>query len=168
MRPLRCSKTLTEGIENIDKAMVRNEYKLWIYSHYFLPSKQFLLTVHTLTQTQLKLLDTLTDKAIKRWAGVPRSATNVLIHSKEGMDIKSISQLYTETHTVSHVRTRLNGDPSVNKAINCTVNRESSWSTKTSTAVECEGTFLHAMDMNNVNGDTPSFTGESYLLPAES
>ena len=30
-----------------------------------------LLTVHTLTQTQLKLLDTLTDKAIKRWAGVP-------------------------------------------------------------------------------------------------
>ena len=33
--------TLTEGIENIDKALVRNEYKLWIYSNYFLPSKRF-------------------------------------------------------------------------------------------------------------------------------
>ena len=108
--------TLTEGIENIDKALVRNEYKLWIYSNYFLPSKRFLLTVHTLTQTQLKQLDTLTDKAIKRWAGVPRSATNVLIHIKKGLDIKSKTQLYTETHTVSHVRTRLHGDTAVNNA----------------------------------------------------
>ena len=28
-----------EGIKNIEKAMVRNEFKLWIYSNYFLPSK---------------------------------------------------------------------------------------------------------------------------------
>ena len=77
------------------KNMVRKEYKLWIYANYFLPSKRFLLTVHTLTQTQLKTLDTLTDKAIKIWAGVPRSATNAVIHMKEALDIKSISQLYT-------------------------------------------------------------------------
>ena len=151
--------TLTEGIENIDKALVRNEYKLWIYSNYFLPSKRFLLTVHTLTQTQLKQLDTLTDKAIKRWAGVPRSATNVIIHIKEGLDIKSITQLYTETHTVSHIRTRLHGDTSVNNAINCTVARESSWSTKQSTTVNCESTFLQALHLNSVNGEVPEFTG---------
>ena len=29
------------GIENIGKAMVRNEFKLWMYSHYLLPSKVF-------------------------------------------------------------------------------------------------------------------------------
>ena len=119
-----------------------------------------MLTVHTLTQTQLKLLDTLTDKAIKRWAGIPRSATNVLIHLKEGMDVKSISQLYTETHTVSHVSTRLVGDSTVNNAINCTLNREGSWSTKRSTTVECEATFVHAVDMNTVGGELPYFTGD--------
>ena len=59
------------GIENIGKAMVRNEFKLWMYSNYLLPSKRFLLTIHTLTDTQLKSLDTLTDKAIKSWAGLP-------------------------------------------------------------------------------------------------
>ena len=31
--------TFLEGIGNIDKAMVRNEFKLWIYSNYLLPSK---------------------------------------------------------------------------------------------------------------------------------
>ena len=115
--------------------MVRNEYKLWIYSKYLLPSKRFLLTIHTLTQTQLKTLDTFTDKAVKRWIGIPRSATNVVIHMKESLDIKSISQLYIETHTVSHIRTRLRGDSSVNNAINCTLQREGSWITKGSTAV---------------------------------
>ena len=53
------------GIENIGKAMVRNEFKLWMYSNYLLPFKTFLLTINTLTDTQLKSFDTLTDKAIK-------------------------------------------------------------------------------------------------------
>ena len=53
---------LTEGIDNINKAVIGNEYKLWIYKNYFLPSKRFILTVHTLTKTHLKKLDTITDK----------------------------------------------------------------------------------------------------------
>ena len=138
-----------EGIANIDKAMVRDEYKLWIYSKYFLPSKRFLLTVHTLTKTQLQALDTLTDKAIKRWVGLPRSATNVFIHMTQALDIKSISQLYTEMHTVSHVRTRLQGDSIVNAAIDCTLEREGLWTTKQSTIVHCEATFATAKDTVN-------------------
>ena len=100
-------------------------YTTTIYSKYFLPSKRFLLTVHTLTKTQLQTLDTLTDKAIKRWVGLPRSATNAFIHIPQALDIKSIS--YTEMHTVSHVRIRLQGDPIVNAAIDCTLDREGSW-----------------------------------------
>ena len=124
--------------------MVRNVYKLWIYAKYFLPLKRFLLTIHTLTQTQLDTLDTLTDKAIKQWAGVPRSATNVMIHSKEGLNFKSISQLYMEAHTVSHVRTRTQGDSSVNNAVNSSLERESCWTTKKGTIVECEARYLDA------------------------
>ena len=70
----------------VDKAQITNEYNFWINIHYFLPSKQ-LLTVHTLTQTQLKFLDTFTDKDITRWAGIPRSATNVFINMKEDINI---------------------------------------------------------------------------------
>ena len=57
--------TLKEALENIEESLIRPEYKLWILKNYLIPSKRFLLTVHTLTQTQLKTLDTLTDKAIK-------------------------------------------------------------------------------------------------------
>ena len=57
--------TLKEALDNIEKSYVRNEYQLWIYSNYLLPSKRFLLTIHSLTDTLLKKLDTFTDKYIK-------------------------------------------------------------------------------------------------------
>ena len=137
--------------------MVREEFKLWIYAKYFLPSKRFLLTVHTLTKTQLQALDTLTDKAIKRRVGLPRSATNAVIHMPQALDIKSISQLYTEMHTVSHVRTRLQGDATVNAAIDCTLEREGSWTTKQSTTVQCEVALDTAKDIvNNAESEVPS------------
>ena len=79
----------------------------------------------------------------------------------EGMDIKSITQLYTETHTVSHVRTRLQGDTTVNAALDCTLNREGSWTIKKSIAVENKATFLTAMSKHSVNGESPEFTGET-------
>ena len=81
---------------------------------------------------------------------MPRSATNVLIHLKEGMDIKSISQLYMETHTTSYIRTRQQVDASVNNAIDCTLQREGKWSTKKSIAVECESNFLKPVHLNSV------------------
>ena len=83
-----------EAMENIDESSVRNEYKLWMYSNYLLPSKRFLLTVHNLNETHLKHLDTFTDKFIKKWSGLPPSATNAVIHLRTGMNIKSISELY--------------------------------------------------------------------------
>ena len=76
------------------------------------------------------------------------------------MNVKSISQLYIETNTVSHVGTRLVGDSSVNNAINCTLNREGSWSIKKSTTVKCETTFVHYVDKNRVGGEVPSFSGD--------
>ena len=104
--------------------------------NYLLPSKRFLLTIHTITDTHLKLLDTLTDKAIKRWSGIPPSATNAIIHMDQGLGVKSISELYMERHTVSHTRTRLKGNLTVNAAINATLERESEFTHKKSTCVE--------------------------------
>ena len=46
--------TLKNALDNIEACLVRAEYKLWILKHYLLPSKRFLLTVHTLQKTHLK------------------------------------------------------------------------------------------------------------------
>ena len=82
-------------LENIQSLLIRDEYKLWIYKHYFIPSIRFLLTVHQITKSNLKKLDTFTDKFVKKWAGLPPCATNAALHLKTALDIVSISTLYT-------------------------------------------------------------------------
>ena len=99
-------------------------------------------------------------KDIICWAGVPRRATNVITDTKEELNIKSISQHYTETHTVSHVRTRTKGDIGVNNAVNCTLEREGKWTTKKSTTVECEDSYQEALNQCAQEGEIPIFTGE--------
>ena len=63
---------------------------------------------------------------------------------------------------MSHVRTRLQGDATVNAAINCTLDREGSWTTKQSTTVQCEVT----LDIvNNAKSDVPSVSKKcAYLI----
>ena len=55
-------ETMIEPLNNIEASLVRPEYKLWILNHYLIPSKRFLLTVHTLTNTHLRTLDTFVDQ----------------------------------------------------------------------------------------------------------
>ena len=149
-----------EGLENIDESSVRDEYKLWIYSNYLLPSKRFLLTVHNLTETHLKSLDVFSDKYIKKWAGLPPSATNALIHLQAGMNIRSISELYMEAHCISHARTRLVGDRNVNFVLDCTVAREANFTRKKCTTTEAEKIYNKAIAMNTVQSEIPDFNYE--------
>ena len=153
--------TFKEGMERIQKSEVRSEYKLWIYVNYFLPSKRFLLTVHNLTSTSLMKLDRLTDKYVKMWCGIPPSATNAILHMPEGLNVRSISELYRETHTVSHARTRLKGDSIVNSVINSTLERESQYTRKKSTTIEAEATFTAAIHSTTLDDSPPIFTGEN-------
>ena len=44
-------KTLIEALDNVDRTLIRNEYKLWILKHYLIPSKRYILTVHNLKNT---------------------------------------------------------------------------------------------------------------------
>jgi hypothetical protein len=155
--------TFKEGMDRIEKCFVRNEYKLWMYKEYFLPSKRFLLTVHTLTATHLKLLDTMTDQYVKKWAGLPKSATNAIIHLKEGMDLRSISDLYMEVHTASHTRTRLKGDMAINHVLDSTLRREgnlSRTSGRLHTTTVAEATFQKVLSVTVPGGALPSAAGE--------
>ena len=150
--------TLKDALERIEASLIRSEYKLWILKNYLLPSKRFLLTVHTLPQSHLTKLDTFVDKFTKKWAGLPRSATNVIIHSNQALDIPSISAVYTEAHNVSHARTRLQGDPIVNDVLDHTLSRESDYVRKQPTT-KAEEVFRETIHLNTVNNTIPTFTG---------
>ena len=150
--------TLKEALANIDASLIRPEYKLWILKNYLIPSKRFLLTVHTLTQTHLKQLDTFVDKHTKKWAGLPKSATNAVIHLEEALDIPAISAVYTEAHNTTHARTRLQGDPVINEVIDHALERESTYKRTTFATTEAEKVYKESLD--KVGGEIPKFDGE--------
>ncbi len=67
-------------------------------------------TVHDISGTNLKKQDSMTDGMIKMWLSMPTSGTLAIIHANEGLNIKSISHLYKETHVNSHATSRLKAD----------------------------------------------------------
>ena len=73
---------------------------------------------------------------------------------------QSISQLYMEAHTVSHVLTRTQGDSSLNNALNSSLEQEIYWTTKKSTMNECEASYEDAQIQCAPGGDFPEFNGE--------
>ena len=129
---------------HLNSTLVRDEYKLWIYKHYFIPSIRFILTVHTVLKTDLKKLDFFTDKYIKKWSGIPRCATNAAIHLQTGLNIPSISELHSLTHALAHTRTRMQGDATVNHALDVQLLRESQCSRKQSTIKNAEEQYTLA------------------------
>ena len=103
---------IKEKLENLGNTAVRNEFKIEVYNIYILPSIRFLLTIHDIPKTHLLKLDTMADQYLKKWAGLPRCATTAILHLDTALDIKNISTLYTECHSVTHTATRLKGDDS--------------------------------------------------------
>ena len=123
---------------------MRNEYKLAVHTRYLIPSLRFILTVHDLSTTTLKSLDTLCDKFAKKWAGVPRCGTNIILHCPQTLNIPTITQLYRESHATTHSSTRLKGDTTVNDVLDVKLAREGQWTQKKSTAVNSESLFQQA------------------------
>ncbi len=66
---------------------------------------------------------------------MPPSGTHAIIHTKEGLNIKSISHLYKETHTISQGTLRLKADTQVNVAHDTRLEHEIKWTPKNSVSV---------------------------------
>ena len=129
---------LDEKLTNLDKTLVRGEYKVAIYSRYILPSLQFHFTVHNIHQTHLDKLDISAKKFLKSWLGFPkRGATDLGIFHPQLLGIKYPSQVYLESHMGNHISLQLSKDPLVREANACQLEREGAWTKKSSTAVEC-------------------------------
>ena len=86
-----CQSTSMEGftfihnklesmLKNIESTNIRPEFKVRIYTQYAMSSIRFALTVHHLTSTQRKSLDSLTICYLKSWLGMPKcGATSAII-----------------------------------------------------------------------------------------
>ena len=121
------------------------------------------MTVHDLPQTYLLKLDSMANQYLKRWAGLPRCATTAILHLDSALNIKNISSLYLEAHTLSHTATRLKGDRKVNLALDNKLERESEFRRKKSVTVEAESIFKSAFSQNTVQGEVPGTTPETVI-----
>ena len=139
------SDSICAILENIDKCLIADEYKLKVYSQYLLPAIRFKLSVHEITTTNLSKLDAIGDRFIKKWLGMPQSGTMAIAHSKEGLHIKSFSQIYKESHAISHATSRVKADSVVNIALDQKVQREQSWTRKSSISVYCEDHYTNVI-----------------------
>ena len=132
---------ISEIMENINNSLIRNEYKVRVYQQYVIPALRFKLTVHELTLTNLQKLDALTDRYLKSWLAMPPSGTLAVVHSNEGLGIKSLTHIYKESHAISHATSRLKADHTVNVALDSRVARERLWVRKGSISTYSEDQF---------------------------
>ena len=149
---------ITTGIENIDRSLVRDEYKLKIYSEYFLQSIRFHLTVNDMSDTQLKSLDSLTNRYLKKWSGLARPATLAFIHMPQFLNVMSISDLYLQSHALSYAKARFHSDPNVIACLDSALDRESKWTGKKSTIVKCNELWSEVKDSAHSVGSVKTQT----------
>ena len=102
------------------------------------------------------------DRFIKKWSGIPKSATNVVIHSEQGLDIPTITAVYTEAHNVSHARTRLQGDMNINHVPDHAVERESTYTCNKGTNMQAEEVYQAIIQKNTVGGELPTLSRHQF------
>ena len=116
---------LESMLKNIESTNIRPEFKVRIYTQYAMSSIRFALTLHDLTSTQRKSLDSLTTRYLKSWLGMPRcGATSAIIYSSVGLNIQSMSHLYFQCHSLSIARTLERADIRTTQALNTKLRRE--------------------------------------------
>ena len=134
------------SLENVASSLIRNEYKLKIYIRYFLPSLRYHLTVNDMCSSHLSQLDALTNRYLKKWSGIPHPGTLAFLHMPNGLNISTITDLYTECHTLNHIAMRNRGDEIVNHCLDTRLSRESQWVRKKSFVVQSETIYREVSD----------------------
>ena len=80
-----------------------------------------------------------------------------IIHTQEGLNIKSLSHIYKESHVVSHATSRLKADSQVNAALDSKVTRERGYTRKGSISTASEDCF------QNSAHDIPDEPNKTYI-----
>ena len=147
-------------LDNIDRLLVRNEYKVRIYTDYYLGSLRFLFSVHDLHKRQLDELEALTHSYLKRWLGMPQGASWALVHDSHGLNVKSISHLYLESRSLTLSSIRFFSDGRVRHALDSKEAREVEWRRKFSSATYAKG-LIEEVVTPVVNAVSPLTVGNA-------
>ena len=118
-------KRLEYCLENIDNTLIRDEYKLKIYSRYLASSFRYILTVCDIRLTHVKQLDLITDKFLKKWLRTPKSTTNSFFRHPDGLNIPSFESLCQEAKVGAIANILLRGDTFVKNSLERKISRES-------------------------------------------
>ena len=108
-----------------------------------------------------KKLDSLTNRFLKCWVGVPKSGTNLIFQMKEGMGIPTISQLYQECHAFNLASIRIKGETNVNLCLDNAIERESQYTRKISTTIKSQCIYEKALNLNCQDGILPSVSSDA-------
>ena len=147
---------LTSKLENIDNTKVRAEFKVAVYTRYALPSLRYHLTVHSLNKCHLEELDLLAKKFLKKWLGLPaRGATSEGIFSPLLLGVKPVSQTYLEGHVSAYINSMLVADNDTKEALKSAEERESQWTRKTSTLMQCKQILEEMKEEDDCTIPTP-------------
>ena len=115
----------TTKLENLDKTLVRTEFKMAIYTRYALPALRYHLTVHTVHKCHLEELDLLAQRYLKKWLGIPsRGCTSAGIFSPLLLGVKPVSQVYLEGHMSAYISSNMVADKDTKEALKCAEERE--------------------------------------------
>ena len=130
---------MSDQLKNLDSTLIRNEYKVRVYSEYFLGACRFILSIHDLTKSQISDLESMAHSYLKRWLGLPRGASWALVHDIHGMNVKSIDHLYKESRSLTLSNIRFFSDDRVRHALDSKEEREGKWCRKFSSATYVKG-----------------------------
>ena len=96
------------------------------------------LSEHDLHKTHLEKLDSVAKKYLKKWLKIPsHGASDIATFHPYLLNVKTPSQLYMEGHAGNYTLMRIKGDQNVNHTLDSRLERESFWTNKSSTIVQC-------------------------------
>ena len=145
--------------------MVRGEHKLAIYERHALPSMRYHLSIHDMHTTHLTELDNIAKKYVKKWLSIPtRGVTNVSLFHPYLLNIKQPSQIYHEGHTGNLALMEIKGDKSVQACIQSKLQRESKWTSKSSTICKSSEMIAQLVASNSIQTSEENTTSTKHKI----
>ena len=108
-------------------------------------------SVHDVHKTHLEKLDSIARKYLKKWLRIPsHGASDIAIFHPYLLRVKAPPQLYIEGHAGNYTLMRIKGDPIVNHTLDSRLERESCWTNKSSTIVQCQQLLEQNIENDNI------------------
>ena len=83
-------------LKHTDDRPIQGEMKMWIVSHYLLPSLHFHLQVNPISPTLLKKLEQTIKTLLKQWLKLPRNAIQANFYHPSVLAVPAVSSCYTK------------------------------------------------------------------------